>query len=349
MKIDRIIALSLASLAIAGCATTIQPVDGNPQFAFQLLSTTTTRGLARDVWVDGTTAYVADDEYGITIWDVSNLNDPVMIDSIETYGRVQDIAYSPEIGMVFSLQSSTTGGITTFNRTTKGEQIKIGNGISRAFRFKVLSPDSLIVAETEPDNDGCQFLFSVRDATQLIEWPSDPTSFYTPDFGHLNSLELDSNYVFFAHSQYGVSIIQYDYTRIGPGFRDHVIKLGRVDTPGMARDLVLSRDRRHLFVADNQSGLQVIDVTDKTHPRLVGSSSPQNANDVYKVRAVGDTAIFVEQLRGIYAIDCSVPTSPRYFGIYTTPDPQGLFIRESDNTIFLTDLDLGLLILKFRS
>lgn len=339
--------LILSLTVLSGCATTNGPsVDGNPQYAFQVVSTTTTRGLARDVWVDGNTAFIADDEYGVTIWDVTDLDAPVMIDSIQTLGRVREIGYSAETGLVFTLQASSLGGITVIDRTTKVPQISHGNGTSNAFRFKLLPPDTLLLIEVEPDNDGCQFMASYKDPLSFPVWTSDLHSYYAPTSGTLSSLELDSNYVYFAHSQHGVSIIQYDYTAIGPGFSATV--LGRVDTPGMAHDLVLSRDRNHLFVADNQTGLQVVDITDKMHPRIVGSSLPPNVNDAIRIAAVGDTAIFVEQYRGIYAVNCADPSSPHYFGTYSSNDPQGIFIRESDKTIFLTDLDQGLIILKFR-
>jgi len=347
MKLKQSLYFVALLLVTVGCATTNgPPVDGNPQFAFQLLSATTTRGLARDVWVEGDTAYVADDEYGVTIWDVSNLARPVMIDSIQTLGPVEEIAYSQSTGLIFTLQTSSLGGITVFDKTTKIEQIKHGNGRSNGFRFKHLPPDTLLFIEVEPDNDGCQFAASYRDPLAVPWWTYDFHAPYTPGFGVLTSLELDSNYVYLAHGQYGVSIIKYDYTQIGPGFA--AVPLGRVDTPGMARDLKLSRDRNHLFVADNQSGLQVINISDKTHPRIVGISLPPNVNDAKRIRTVGDTAIFIEPLRGIFAVDCNIPTSPRYFGTYSSPDPQGIFIRESDQTIFLTDLDQGLLVLKFR-
>ncbi len=344
MKPVRYLSLIVSIVLLAGCATTNGPsVGNNPQFAFQVESTTITRGLALDVWVDGNTAYVADDQYGITVWDVTDLKHPVLIDSILTPERVKEIAYSPEAGLVIAM---LPGFITAYDRTTKALQIQHGNGISNAFRYKVIPPDTLLLIEVEPDNDGCQFLFSYKDPLSNPQWTSDLHSFYAPVYGTLTSLELDSNYVYFAHGQHGITILKYDYMTIGPGFAPTVT--GRINTPGLAQDLVISRDRNHVFVADNQSGLQVVDISDKTRPRIVGNSLPPNVNDAVRVRAYGDTAIFIEQFRGIYAVDCSNPASPHYFGTYASNDPQGLFIRESDKTIFLTDLDQGLIILKFR-
>jgi len=336
--------LILSLVVLSGCATTNGPsVDGNPQYAFQVVSTTTTRGLARDVWVDGNTAYIADDQYGVTIWDVSDLKHPVMIDSIQTITGAKEVGYSAETNLLFVM---VAGNVVAYNLTDKSLQIQHGNGAINAFRFKVLQPDTLLLIEVEPDNDACQLMVSYKEPLSFPQWPYDYHSAYTPAYGRLNSLELDSNYVYFAHSQHGVSIIQYNYADIGPTFNATV--LGRIDTPGSAQDLALSRDRNYVFVADNQTGLQVVDISNKNAPRIVGSVQPPNVNDAIRVRAIGDTAIFVEQYRGIYAINCDVPTSPHYFGTFACNDPQGIFIRESDKTIFLTDLDQGLIILKFR-
>lgn len=346
----RSFALIIVLISIMGCASPNGPsIPGNPQYAIQLISQTTTRGLARDVWVTGDTAYVADDEYGVTMWDVSNLQRPVMVDSMQTLARVFAIAHSPVTGLIMTQEATNLGGVRIYNAATKRSLYDHGGMGSNAFRFIEVSHDTLLLAESESDGE-CQFLKFFKDNTDNYNWSSDLHGAYLFNEGVVRSLELDpdidSNYVYFAHSQSGITILQVDYSRIGFGFSGTV--LGRIDTPGMARDLVLSRDRNHLFVADNQSGLQVIDVSNKTRPRIVGASQPPNVNDVLTVRALGDTAIFIEQYRGIYAVDCYNPSSPRYFGSYDTPDPQGIFIRESDRTIFLADLDLGLLILKFR-
>ncbi|MCF7810181.1 hypothetical protein K9N50_04240, partial [bacterium] len=60
----------------------------------------------------------------------------------------------------------------------------------------------------------------------------------------------------------------------------------------------------------------------------------------------GDTAYFLDKYDGVFAVDISQPEEPVLIAKYNLPAPSGIVIRE-DNTVFVSDLDLGLIVLEW--
>jgi hypothetical protein len=142
----------------------------------------------------------------------------------------------------------------------------------------------------------------------------------------------------------GIKIYQIDYQPDGNfGFT----YLGGADTPGSAYDADLTRDRRHLVIADYQKVIQVMDVSDRTNPLLVGSLELPNVNQVFRIWVQGDTAYVLDKYRGIHAADVSNPAEPRHIAFFDTPGPSGLYVTP-DQTVYLTDVENGLYILRWK-
>ena len=95
--------------------------------------------------------------------------------------------------------------------------------------------------------------------------------------------------------------------------------VGQADTPGNSKGVAVSSDlnNRTAYVADNQSGLQVIDIFDPANPVIVGSSStPGFATDVF----FANGSLFVANDEcGVLMFDVSDPATPRAAGGFDTP------------------------------
>jgi hypothetical protein len=90
---------------------------------------------------------------------------------------------------------------------------------------------------------------------------------------------------------------------------------GSCDTPGDAYDVAVSGN--YAYVADQLSGLQVIDISDPTNPTSAGSyDTPGSA---YGVAISGDYAYVADRLSGLQTIDISDPENPTLAGGYDTP------------------------------
>jgi len=339
--------LPVIALLLSSCATPVDPpATNNAIYAIQLVSRTITPGWAMDFYFNGNTAYVADDEQGVTVWNMSDLQHPMITDTIRTFGVVHAAAYAPVTDMILCLDKSFMGGLSIYRKPTPTSEYSyfgsIGSTGAADFTYNEINADTIVLVKVETDKDAYTLTKMYLDREVGI-WLADLSTKYAPVGGSMYGALLEMPYSYVAHGEMGLTIVMNSFTPFEATY------VGNTDTPGSARDVALNRDQTIAYVADYQSGLQVIDVSDKSHPRIVGSLLPFGVNEALKVAAVGDTAIFTDKYNGIFAVDCSDPTDPRLIGIYDTPNPQGIFIRQSDKTIFLADQELGLLILKFRN
>ncbi len=91
--------------------------------------------------------------------------------------------------------------------------------------------------------------------------------------------------------------------------------VGAYDTPDNARIVAVSGD--HAFVADGNSGLLVIDISDPTTPTLVGSCNTPGYG--WSVAVSGNHAFVGDGSSGLQVIDISDPTNPVVAGTCDTP------------------------------
>lgn len=113
--------------------------------------------------------------------------------------------------------------------------------------------------------------------------------------------------------------------------------LGFVDIPGYANNVDVTGD--YAYVAAGVTGLQVVDVADRTFPRIAGAvNTPGNANDV---KVVGNLAYVADGGAGLQVIDVTNPFSPVVVGSVDTPGmAQDLVVR--GNLAFVADGSGGL-------
>ena len=91
--------------------------------------------------------------------------------------------------------------------------------------------------------------------------------------------------------------------------------LSFISIPGYANNVDISGNVA--YVAAGSTGLQVLDVSDRRAPRIVGSlDTPGNANDV---RVVGNRAYIADGSAGLRVIDVTNPASPTLLGALDTP------------------------------
>ena len=91
--------------------------------------------------------------------------------------------------------------------------------------------------------------------------------------------------------------------------------LSFVAIPGFANNVDVSGD--FAYVAAGSTGLQVVDVSDRSTPVVIGSvDTPGNANDV---RVVDSTAFIADGSSGLQVVDVSDPANPTIIGAVDTP------------------------------
>ncbi|MFN3821373.1 MAG: LVIVD repeat-containing protein, partial [bacterium] len=334
---------------LIGCARGPGEIPLNEaKYALRLISETTTLGIANDVYVVGDSAFIADNEQGVTIWDVSQPGSPRIIDTVPTIGGALMVKYSPLTDLVFVVENTPSGGITAYQCSTKMRLMTLYDRGVADFTFQELShSDSLVVAEVDGGiganrGEGYRFHKLYRDLS--LGWLDDLRGSYMPPVGNYKGLCLYEDTTFIAYGEFGVDILRVNYSTLG---NFPVERLGATDTPGNALSIALNRSREYALIADSHKGLAIVDVKDRRAPRFVGSVKPEGFNRSFKVWAVGDTAYVLEQFWGVYAVDVSEPHSPRIIALYQTGRPTSIFVT-SDHTLFISDEWRGLMILRWR-
>ncbi len=112
--------------------------------------------------------------------------------------------------------------------------------------------------------------------------------------------------------------------------------VGSVDTPGTANDIAIVGD--YAYVADRESGLQVIDISTPITPTIVGSLDfPETA---LSIEVFGDYAYVPSYKNRLQIIDIHNPTTPTIVGKITIG--LGYDIAIAGAFAYLADGDVGL-------
>ncbi len=120
--------------------------------------------------------------------------------------------------------------------------------------------------------------------------------------------------------------------------------IGSVDTPGFAVGVAVSGALA--YVADVDSGLQVIDVSDPGSPVILGSvDTPSSARGV---AVSGAVAYVADADSGLHVIDVSDPGSPVFLGSVDTPG-FALGVKVSGTVAYVADERSGLQVIDVSS
>ncbi|MCF6330430.1 MAG: hypothetical protein L3I99_02630, partial [Sulfurimonas sp.] len=122
--------------------------------------------------------------------------------------------------------------------------------------------------------------------------------------------------------------------------------MSSVDTPSHTRTVTLSTDGTKAFVADEGSGLQIIDISDPTAPVIIGSvDTPGRAYGV-TLSADGTKAFVADANSGLQIIDISDPTASVIIGSVDTPgNAWGVTLSTDGTKAFVADKGSGLQII----
>jgi hypothetical protein len=125
---------------------------------------------------------------------------------------------------------------------------------------------------------------------------------------------------------------------VGSGGGVYVLDISNPDTPqvlsmkiqtlGTANDLFYESSTQRLYVAGQQSGLSIWDVSTATNPQRLGVC--RTPSQAYRVVVSGGYAYVADRDSGLRIINVSTPTNPYQAGRYVTPgDVQAIAVSGS--------------------
>lgn len=296
---------------------------------------------ARDIWIDGDCAYVADWGNGLLVYRVlppglatfQDDYDPSGLYASRVHasgGRVMVVdAISGDRGaLVIDAANPSALGFRHLFAGREAWEVHVAGGLAcvaddeRGLHvFDVTTPSSPLYCGTwnSPGNayglDRRGNHVYVADGTQGfaivdVSTPTTPVLVNRIDtFGTAYEVAVSGDFAYVADGSYGLQTIDISNT-------SSLLLRGRYDTPGNAVGVWTSGNR--VYVADGTSGLHVFDLADPAAPSLLGSYNTPHA--AYAVVTSGTLAYVADGNTGLLILDVGNPSAPTFVGRYNTPE-----------------------------
>jgi len=278
-----------------------------------------TNGDARDVYVSGNYAYVADALFGLAVIDISDPANPGTPVYEDTTGYAYGVYVSGDYAYVADYESGLAV-IDISDPANPGTPVYedtfgLANGV-------YVSGDYAYVA----DGDSGLVVINISD-------PTNPgTPIYEDTTGRASDVYVSGNYAYVADYTSGLAVIDISNST-NPGTPVYE------DTTGQAYGVYVSGD--YAYLADDTSGLAVIDISNSTNPGTPVYEDTTGGS--YGVYVSGNYAYLADSYSGLAIIDISDPTNPGT-PVYEDTTSQAFGIYVSGNYAYLADSYSGLAI-----
>lgn len=291
--------------------------------------------LVRDVHVAGEYVYVANDAGGLRVIDVTDPVEPTEVASVAFADRVDAV----DVQGTHAYVAARSAGLHVLDLTTPDQPRTVGHYATED-QVAGVAVDGAY-AHVAAVYDGHRIL-DVSDPTQPEEVGFAIRGSY--DQGYAWDVAVSGNHAYVANVEIGlrrvditnpadaaptVELLQTVHYTNDNRYRAEV--LDRPAAVEIANDLA--------FVADQNAGLRIVDLSDPDTLRIVGTAdTPGRALDV---AVAGTTAYVADQYAGIRVVDVSDPFAPEEIGFWDA-DQQAVQVTFADGMLYLADQQNGL-------
>ena len=293
-----------------------------------------TAGESRDVTLssDGSKAYVADDDKGLVIVDISDPYNPTKLSSYNTAGNAKAVALSSDGTKAYVADYSN--GLVIVDISNPAHPTKLGSCDTAGELFDVtLSRDGtkayvadywnglVIIDISDPAHPTKLGSYDTAGGANGVTLSSDGTKAYVADFTH------------------GLVIVNIS----NPA---HPTMLSSYNIPGNGYKVTLSGDGTKAYIAAGIEGLIIVDIRDPYNPTKLGSyNTDEYALDV-TLSSDGTKAYVADYYKGLVIVDISSSTHPRKIESFDTAgDSWGVTLSSDNSNVYIADRDHGLIIL----
>ena len=307
-----------------------------------LTSTYNTGDYAQGIFVQGDYAYVADDDDGLVIVDVSNKNSPQFEGDIDTIGAAEKVFVEGDYAYVVT---STDGdGLLEFEISdTQNEETYIGRrdqewaGQSFVATTESISRIDIRVRRTDsrPDRD---LVVNIRSSLQGTNLASDSISRYSigtsyawevAEFSSPASVTIgETYYVVLTTSKIKSNEYYYWASNDNNPYAE--------GTAYQETSQLASTDSFMRIYSSIPSGLQIIDISDKTDPVHIKGI---DGSDPMQVFVDGNYAYLADGTAGLKVIDITNKETASVVGSVDTSDATG--IHYTDDYVYIADRSSG--------
>jgi hypothetical protein len=305
---------------------------------YMVVSKLKTAGYAQDVIAVDSCAYLAQGQGGIAIVNIKDPRHPALIsevlyDDIPGYSR--KVAYAKDsVGTEVIYSADGVPGVASVDVTDKLHPTvaRKNNGFKPTISFFVFS--KLLFTMISADGIWVSDISNPKFVNPIV-------NIQVPGYGKSVCISSDSVYALLAIGEGGVVML--NFSRLIAGKREFpTFMSGRLDLPGSSEYIVIIPGTKYACIACGPVGLQIIDYSDTSDIKVVGSLATGGfAKDVC---VAGDRAYLATELQGVQIIDISNVASPRRIGKVKFTNTRGIDVR--GGYVYVADEQEGLIIFK---
>jgi len=320
----------------------------------------------QDITIAGNYAYVADEQYGLFILDLSNPANPSWTGDVDTPGIALDVFVSGNYAYVADSEAGleiidvsdpqSPYIVKTIDTSWSAKCVKVTGGyayVADDVGIQIIDIDpinSAYIVKMIPasgHNDGIDlsngYAFVISDVPELQIFDVDPvssaylaTSLMLPD--KARDIFISGNYAYITGNWAGLIIVD-----ISSPLSANIVKT--VSTPTITIDVWVSGD--FAYVSGLQPGLSIIDINPFDEAHTVGTVNLPEYN--YSGVAVkGDYAYIAGEEVGIQVIDINPPESPFLEKSAFAPVHANGLAADS-NYLYASDLFIGMQVVDITS
>ena len=234
----------------------------------------------------------------LDIIDIASPTSPVIVGSVQIFGRPADVAVSGAVAFVADGIGLTTVDITDpISPKVMGSVRKWSSGLAGEGKIAVSGSTAYVAGSAY----GLHLFAVTKPASPPVLARMD-----TP--GYAVGVALSPPYAYVADYEAGISVI--DVTNpLTPAI------VGTLDTPGRVTDIVIAGT--YAYVADDSAGFKVLDITSPASPQIVGSVLTDAR--VFDLALSGSHVYLADGAGDLEVIDVSDPESPVWVTTLVTP------------------------------
>lgn len=282
----------------------------------------------RSAQIVGNWLYLADEIQGLLIVDISDPRQPLKKSSHDIIGRAKNLAVSG----VTALVASSYGGLNLIN---------IANA-------------AYPVTRSRYDHSGDFISVSVAGSIAYLAQGNKGFGTGLHDNGNLQIIDISNPMepTRLGHFDQPATCVQVvdntDYAYIGGDEKFRILNVADPANPtetgscaivGECSSIEIKADVA--YVVDGVSRLRIIDIIDRTDPKITATYNPGPQIDPISVQVINNTAYVCARESGLHIVDVSNPQQPVKLGVYDTPG-DAKDVEVVDKIAYVADREGGL-------
>ena len=292
---------------------------------YRIVGQIRTRGYPQGICVRDRSAFIADGEAGLSIYDVADPAHPSFVAGImDSFNTAWGVAVQG--GYAYLSYGSVELQIVKIARF---DSLRFVNNINynAGTGYDVFARDT-------------QWAFVANHTSYLICDVRDPNFPQVRSEAHVavRGSAVQDSLACLACEQLGVIVAR---VSMAPA----VTPVSTIRTLGNARGVAMNSGK--CYVADGRAGLTIIDIADSAHPSVIGNCPIPGAY-ANKVCVSGNRAYVAAGTAGLAVVDVADPAQPVLVSVLKTPETKAVWVT-ADGRIFATDRDWGLLVVEKES